>query len=167
MNWVTVARVGLSDNNGAAPIYASCGQGDAQDEHYGLGSLYGATVEATPLQTIEVATLDSYLEQHSTPRPDIIKIDIEGAELPCLKGAERTLRHHQPLLIVEVQEQSSTAAGYRQTDILDYLSRLGYTFESIGHNGQLHPMDTGHVTVYQNVLCTPARGDSRPSESTT
>ncbi|WP_161805594.1 FkbM family methyltransferase [Frateuria defendens] len=159
---VTVARLGLSDTNGTAPLYASCGQGRADDENYGLGTLYGGSETDNPLQTIQLTTLDAYLHEHAISRLDIVKIDIEGAELPCLKGAGHTLSRYKPLLIIEIQEQTSVIAGYRQSDILDYLETFGYAFHAIGRNGRLTPLDARHLSAYQNVLCTPAGNNSPP-----
>ena len=34
-------------------------------------------------------------------QPDLIKIDVEGAELDVLKGAERCLERQRPLLFIE------------------------------------------------------------------
>lgn len=154
---VTVVRAGLSDTAAAqVPIYASCGQGSQRDEHGGLGSLYGENAEEAPVQFIEVTTLDAYLAQSPVPKVDVIKVDIEGAELPFLRGAERTLRTQRPRLIVEVQDKSAAAAGYAASDILDYLSGLGYTFQRIGRNGRLAPLTVAELADYQNVLCTPA-----------
>lgn len=158
---VTVVRLGLSDTDSIAPIYPSCGQGDAHDEHHGLGSLYGSATGSAPLQTIELVTLDSYLEKHPVSRLDVIKIDIEGAELPCLMGASRTIAHHRPILIVEIQEHSSHAAGYRQTDILDYLISFGYNFYAIGRKGTLRELQARMLSSYQNVVCIPTHAVGR------
>jgi FkbM family methyltransferase len=50
----------------------------------------------------ELVTLDDELP---AGRPvDIIKIDVEGAELDVLKGAERTLKEHRPLLYIEIMQ---------------------------------------------------------------
>lgn len=154
---VTVVRAGLSDKAATqVPIYASCGQRSQGDEHGGLGSLYGENAEDAPVQFIEVTTLDAYLAQSSVTKVDIIKVDIEGAELPFLRGAEHTLRTHRPYLIIEVQDISAAAAGYTASDILDYLSSLSYTFECIGRNGRLAPLTVSGLSEYQNVLCTAA-----------
>lgn len=154
---VTVVRAGLSDRAATeVPIYASCGQRSQGDENSGLGSLYGENAEEAPAQLIELTTLDAYLAQSPVPKVDVIKVDIEGAELPFLRGAEQTLRTYRPRLIVEVQDKSAAAAGYTASDILDYLSGLGYTFERIGSNGRLAPLTASGPTDYQNVLCTPA-----------
>lgn len=160
---ISVTRAGLSDVAGdRVPIYVSCGQGSPGDEHNGLGSLYGATTGAAPLQYIETTTLDTWLDGHPVDRVDLIKIDIEGAELPCLKGAQRTLRRFEPAIIVEVQDATATTAGYRATDILEYLSGLGYTFRRFQNNGLVPFTKSMAMKVNQNILCTatgtPSKG---------
>jgi FkbM family methyltransferase len=156
LHQVVLARTGLSDAIlEQVPIFASCGQRGHGDEHRGLGSLYGQAAEGAPLQTINVTTMDAYLAANPVARVDIIKVDIEGAELPFLRGAEWTLKNFKPLLIVEVQEKSAAAAGYRAVDILEFLSDLGYTFARIGRHGRLSPLRSAGLAEYQNVLCTP------------
>lgn len=153
---IAVVRVGLSDvpaDN--VPIFDSCGQGTASDEHHGLGSLFGAATGQPPLQRIPVTTLDAWLAKHPMERIDLIKIDIEGAELPCLMGAEQILRRFKPVLIVEIQDTTATTAGYRAKDILAFLSGLDYTFETIHHGGRLTALNVDNIEEFQNVLCTP------------
>jgi len=157
----TVVRAGLSDTCGSTSIYASCGQSYTGKEHHGLGSLYGGVNDGPALQTIRLTTLDAYLLEHPVQRLDLIKIDIEGAELPCLRGAERTIARHRPLLVIEIQAQSAIAAGYRQTDILDYLAQFGYAFHKIGRNGRLRAVDARSLSDYQNVLCVPGSGNEQ------
>lgn len=154
---ISVIRVGLSDVPADdVPVYASCGQGLPDDEHHGLGSLFGGKVGAPELQRIPITTLDIWLSTHPVDRIDLIKIDIEGAELPCLRGGEEALRRFRPILIVEIQDTTATTAGYQARDILTFLSRLGYTFQSIRHGGRLTTLTTDNMEAFQNVLCMPA-----------
>jgi len=152
---ISIARTGLSDVAGdRVPIYVSCGQGSPGDDHNGLGSLYGAATGTPPLQYIETTTLDAWLDRHPVDRVDLIKIDIEGAELPCLKGAQQTLRRFKPAIIVEIQDTTAITAGYRATDILEHLSGLGYTFHRFEHNGLAPFAKSTTLKVNQNILCT-------------
>ena len=155
LDQVQVVRLGLSDVEvDRAPIYASCGQSDQGDEHRGLGSLYGEQAEGTPLQFISVTTLDDYLDRHPLERLDVVKVDIEGAELPFLRGAEQSLRRFRPVLIVEVQDRTAHAAGYSPKDVFDYLTGLGYSFSRIDGKGRLSPVVAAD-SMYENVLCEP------------
>jgi FkbM family methyltransferase len=45
--------------------------------------------------------LDSYMERHALPVPDVIKIDVEGADLPVLHGMERLLKRRQTRVFLE------------------------------------------------------------------
>jgi FkbM family methyltransferase len=52
---------------------------------------------------IEVDTIDGIL---SGQRATIIKMDIEGAELNALKGAEQTIRKHKPKLAISIYHKA-------------------------------------------------------------
>ncbi|MBU1040881.1 MAG: FkbM family methyltransferase [Proteobacteria bacterium] len=47
---------------------------------------------------VEAVTLDSYVEAEGIARVDLIKLDIEGAELAALMGAAEVIRRHKPRL---------------------------------------------------------------------
>lgn len=160
LSWVQIVRAGVSDFCGWSNIYESFQQSYLADENYGLASLYGKDNDCSVLQTVELVTLDSFLDAHPQDRVDLIKIDIEGAELPCLLGSERTLRRYRPTLIIEVQADSSGAAGYKQSDILDYLCRFNYSIYKIGRRGRLRPMVREILSDFQNVLCVPNHNDT-------
>jgi len=150
-------RAGLSDVPAeSVPVYASCGQDDPDDENGGLGTLFGGNKGAPELQRIPITTLDIWMNAHQIDRVDLIKIDIEGAELPCLKGGERTLRQFRPVLIVEIQDTTAITAGYQASDILNFLSGLGYTFETIRRGGHLTELNVENLQSFQNVLCIPS-----------
>ena len=57
---------------------------------------------------------------------DLIKIDVEGAELEVLKGLEKTIKKHHPLLKIEFKPAACSAANITFQDIWDYLVELGY-----------------------------------------
>lgn len=48
-----------------------------------------------------MTTLDTLVRKHGLPGPDLIKLDLQGAELLCLEGAAESLRHAE-VVILEV-----------------------------------------------------------------
>jgi FkbM family methyltransferase len=63
---------------------------------------------------VRVVPLDSF-----DLAPDLIKLDVEGFEQQALKGLDRTLNSHYPVLLIEINNPERW---------LPYLEKLGYDF---------------------------------------
>lgn len=155
LHQISIQKIALGDRIADnIPIYLSCGQ-VVEDEHDGLGSLYGGEQGQNPVQHIAMTTLDEWQSKQHLERIDLIKIDIEGAELACLKGAKKSIQKYKPKIIIEIQDFSSARAGYKSSDILAFLSELNYVFHHIGKGGALTPLTKNSLQDFQNVLCIP------------
>lgn len=75
---------------------------------------------------VPIVRLDDYVQEQQIPPPDWIKIDIEGMELPALRGAEQILKASQPKIICEINHLSGRY-GSKISDLLGYLGSLGYS----------------------------------------
>jgi len=60
---------------------------------------------------IEVDTLDSQVEVNNLPRPDFIKIDVDGLELDVLSGMTQTISEYKPKLLIELHGQTEREIG--------------------------------------------------------
>lgn len=60
------------------------------------------------------------------PPPDIVKIDVEGAERSVLRGAGETLGRHLPSILIEYSCINTKNAGYAREEILETIRSLGY-----------------------------------------
>jgi hypothetical protein len=49
--------------------------------------------------SVEVRTLDSVLADRELKKPALLKVDVQGFELPVLRGAEQSLRFFDQILI--------------------------------------------------------------------
>lgn len=58
--------------------------------------------------------------------PDLMKIDVEGAELFVLQGAVETLRKYRPAIVCEMLRKWAARFDYHPNDIIDLLTSLGY-----------------------------------------
>lgn len=55
---------------------------------------------------VAMVSLDQLLAEGSVPEPDLIKIDVEGAEADVLAGAERLLRRRHPTIFLATHGQA-------------------------------------------------------------
>jgi FkbM family methyltransferase len=97
-----------------------------------------AVVRVMPAETgrpeagaVAVTTLDAWCAE-SGARPDLVKLDVEGAELEVLEGAAETLRRHRPLLVVEVHRGGALATSPEL--VVERLRTAGYGVRSLGPN---------------------------------
>ncbi len=85
-----------------------------------------------------VSTLDAYVTEKKLDRLDFLKIDIEGAELPALRGGQHTLSRFRPIIHCEYFSKWTEAFGYAFTDVMSFLQSCGY---SHFYSGSLLPLN--------------------------
>jgi FkbM family methyltransferase len=74
-------------------------------------------------------TLDVILSTRKYPKPDFIKIDVEGAELNVLRGGAEAFKNGlRPLMLIELFAPWQKPFGYGPKDVFSYLSKWGYHF---------------------------------------
>lgn len=110
-----VARhgVALSDTDGTAEILLYRGA-----DFLGTGSAIDRKPDLAPKgrKTIQTAALDTYMPH---ARPSVVKIDVEGHELACLKGMAGAIRRGRPRILIEVWHGT-------RSEVLTLLDGMGY-----------------------------------------
>jgi FkbM family methyltransferase len=56
--------------------------------------------------------------------PDLVKIDVEGAEAHVLRGMHRTVHKHKPVLFIEMHDHYW--GQHIRTEVLNFLGLMGY-----------------------------------------
>jgi len=114
---ISVFDFALSDTNGPASLYLG--------EKSGLHTLLpGLPHHDKGTITISARTLDDVLADVKSKEIAMMKIDVEGAELRVLKGAERTLVENQNIiLLIDIHPH----LGVEPEDVMVYLRSLGFS----------------------------------------
>lgn len=88
-------------------------------------------------------TLDTLVQQNNYPQPDLIKMDVQGAEMDILKGATKTLEKCSDL-ILELQKVEYNKGAPLREEVIEYLKQLGFRlvgdgpFNDNGPDGDYH-----------------------------
>lgn len=86
-------------------------------------------VAVAELVPVEAVTLDQALA--GLDRCDLIKMDIEGAELRALRGGAAALARLRPAMIIEVFDRSLAGCGDTEAGVLAWLDAAGYDAREI------------------------------------
>lgn len=133
----------------------------ASPPHTGLNTLAERFpyegVGVSRLERVEVVTLDAFARRQALTAIDLIKIDVEGAEAAVLAGAIRVLRHHRPVLIIEVFSRSLALNGASVMDVQRHLREADYRLFGIDdETAELIPIDDLTTIDEQNVVALPS-----------
>jgi len=64
--------------------------------------------------------------------PDVVKIDVEGAELDVLRGGVETLYRCKPIVVVEIHKHKIETFGHHWTAVYDFFTDLGCEINDMG-----------------------------------
>jgi len=109
---IEVLEIAVSDNNGTMKFK----EGDANS--------MGHLSETGPI-LVKTNSLDALISKQRIPVPDYIKIDVEGAELEVLNGANSLLTNYHPTIFLSTHGRDIHQA------CCNYLTFSGYTFKLI------------------------------------
>jgi FkbM family methyltransferase len=150
---VRVEGAAVADREGVMSLHV------VQTAETGCNSLRPPAVQGpTKILPVDVTTVDRFLRRNAVQRVDFVKMDVEGAELLALKGAQNLFRKiPRPLVLIEVSDLRTIPWGYRSREILDWLCELGFVlFSSVGE-GQLELLRIDEIQngSIWNVLAVP------------
>ncbi len=140
----------LGSEAGNAEIY------DNWDINRGGASLIVKSKDSVG-HAIEVKVLDEVLDSKVVPK--LIKIDVEGFELPVLQGAEKTIRKHQPILVVEYSPNRDNV--HKAFELFDFIKDLGiYDIFKLSSGKErssklIKITDTSMLPEHDNIIAVP------------
>jgi len=130
LNNVRVHEIGISDKPGTLDfLYTRSCSGATSLKQAGQPGM-------TERVRCDVTTIDDFCHARNIS-PQLLKCDIEGAELLALKGGERTIGDAKPIILLELLRKWSTRFGYHPNDAFALLDGMGYDAYTVGF-GVLH-----------------------------
>jgi len=129
---ITVLPIALTEVSAEVCFYES-----AESANSGVGRLARAgNTEAEPCR-VSGWSGDDLILQRLAPAPDVIKLDIEGFELPALRGLERHLTADAPRAVLFEHESYRIATPNNPGSPILWLRALGYRVSVVESGGRL------------------------------
>jgi FkbM family methyltransferase len=119
---ITIVPEAVSDSEGMVKFF------ETRKDNWGVGRIfsYGDSVDRSNDYAVSTNTLDNFVSELGMP--DVVKIDVEGAEWLVLKGATSTLAdRHAPDLLIEFHPGEIETLGGSMEDCIVQLLEWGYT----------------------------------------
>jgi len=150
---VTLNNLALGDHTGDGWLYSFRDRPPVYNSMSPRAGPEGTGVECS------VTTIDDYVDRNRLELVHLVKVDVEGAELQVLSGADSLISNPSaPMWLVEVNKRTSQAFGYEPEAIFARLQdRDEYRFlRVLGGWGAVVPMQAPAECEHaDNVLCVP------------
>ena len=132
--------VALSDHEGTAEMFAT---------HDGYGSSMlnrGEIPEVKEHVRVPLCTLDAFVERNGLPKPDVMKLDVQGAERLILSGGRQTMQNANVLFLETWLTRGYGPETPLLTEMIEFLGSAGFTLVELGEQfrderGRLYSVD--------------------------
>jgi FkbM family methyltransferase len=118
---ISVEPCAVSDRNGTATLYLS------SSDNSGMTGMQPAENFSGVTQTINTVSIDEWIVTKDSLRIDMIKIDVEGAEMKVLEGMKNVLEKDHPGIFIEIIPSLLEKYGSKAEDVFQFLDKFGYT----------------------------------------
>jgi len=136
-------RVALYSEPGEMDFHVHATSHGAYD---GLRDTAYVGVDRPTRTRVQVTTLDIYARQLALDRLDLLKIDVEGAELFVLRGARDVLSRLHPTVLFEVGYQNLRPFGILPSHLYRFFEDVGYRVTDLTQR-RLSEVDFGHACI--------------------
>lgn len=139
-------ELAIAEKNGVSKLHLS-------SENKGHNSLICSEELKTSVQ-VKTTTLDEFLTARKIKKIDVIKMDIEGAEILAIEGMKDALIKNMPLLFLEFSPHSIVKLNRNPFHFLSTIHEVGYSIFEI--NKTRRSLDK--VTDFQKFISSIPKG---------
>ena len=123
--------IALSDEKGRARLNVTASPGSTSLLTPGAQMRESFSQESAieSRREVEVTTIDDWVSANGNPSIQLMKFDIQGAELKALRGADRTLRDSVELIYIELWFNPGYEGGALYSEIDLFLRPYGFILQ--------------------------------------
>lgn len=102
---------------------------------------------------IEVDSLDNQIAVNNLPKPDFVKIDVEGLEMDVLRGMEKTIISSKPKLFIEIHGADIQKKIENVQKVADFLLSHKYCVFHV-ESANYITSQNAHIAKQGHLYCT-------------
>lgn len=145
---VEIHECAVGESEGAATFFVNT----KQSGYSSLGRPDAEHIDATREIVVRVSRLDEVVKAQ---RVDVMKIDVEGAELGVLRGGDRLVSTNRPTIMFESGAPIANGLGYTKRDLWQWFE--DHEYEVVIPNRLAHDGPSLSVEGFAESHCYPRR----------
>ncbi|MCS7227201.1 MAG: FkbM family methyltransferase [Chloroflexota bacterium] len=148
--------IAISDQEGMGRFFLNSNPATNSLLSFSNHAAYPGQFSTNATLSVPITTLDLFCRKHNISTIDILKVDVQGADMLVLKGAENLLRTANIAFVyVELLFVPVYTPHYDGLSVLSYLEQFGYSLLNfydfgIAPDGRIHQCDA--LLIHRKVL---------------
>lgn len=142
-----LVNAAVTDSEGSIELHVY------DDDHRSWSSMvrrplenYGIHIASPSIETVPAVSIDGYCRSRGIDHIDLMKIDVEGAELLVLRGARGMFQRKRIGLVIFEFGQTTFDMGFSPTDLIQLLDEVGYSVRNVVDGEPVFPGGTSAET---------------------
>jgi FkbM family methyltransferase len=123
---VIVEPIACTDKEQMLTLYDSTAAGNSAASSLSLANADQNGAGTLPSYMVKGRRIDDVVDELGLTRLDVMKVDVEGAEVLVIRGAQKTLRRFHPKVVMEVVAHHLAGLNTTVEDLTSLMTELGY-----------------------------------------
>jgi FkbM family methyltransferase len=132
---ISAHKIAFSDTSGKTEIFT------ADSKNTGMSSFSEHVHFSGIKESVDMIEGDAFIASLNPLKIDLVKIDVEGAELKVLKGMIQSIIKFRPLILMEINELLLRNNKTSPAEIYLAFQNIGYSPYEFTHAGSLIPVE--------------------------